>query len=202
MALSAPILSGLMLGQFAGKGLVGINIPGFCSAFSDALISSFLSTNQVTTNDVGLISTGAGIGKMSGLSPDILSSLTYAQCLGNGLRGTGTQPMCDAVSKAVCSHLLSMNSVNTTSMGVAVGTGVGKLSGLIPDTMSVIMIGKLASAGIIGKDIHSFTSAFARGFSSHLMSAAIINVTITGVPSPLAAGSPIPGAGVGIGKVT
>lgn len=202
MALSSTVLSGLMLGQLASKGLFGIDTPKFCQAFSDALVTSFIAANQVTTNDVGVMTQGVGIGKMIGLVPVTLSGLTFGYCVASGLIGTGTQPLCEAVANAVCLHFLAMNIVNTTHTNVALGTGVGTVSGIVPEVMSAVMLAKLSSSGITGTEMKKFTDAFAKGFSNHITSASIVNVVIMGVPAPLVLGAPIPSTGVGIGKVT
>ncbi len=201
MALSASILTQLMISQCAARSLVGIEDPAFCKGVSEGIVLSFLAMNKVTTTDVGIIAVGAGIGKMSGLSASILTSLLQAQFAARGVQGIQMPSLASAIANAVCMHFLAANIVNTVSAGIAIGTGVGKVSALISTTMANAIKGKLMSYNIRGILVPMVSDAIGNAVCNHIMSMAIVNVTITGGPV-LVSGSPVPGGGVGNGKVS
>lgn len=201
MALAAPILSGMLLAECGGKGLLGTNMPSFCQAFSEGFITGFLSLNTVTTTDTGVITVGSGFGKVSGLISPVLTGLVVSQCAGKDLLGANLPQFADALSKAVVTHITSMGVVTTTNIGIAMGTGVGTVQGVEGSILGAMIFAKLVSVGITSLQTKDFIDAFATAFATH-MKTAIVTVSIVGIPAPLVLGVPIPGVGSGFGKIT
>lgn len=201
MALAAPILSGMLLAECGGKGLLGTNMPSFCQAFSDGFITGFLSLNTVTTTDTGVITLGTGVGKVSGLVSPVLTGLIVSQCAGKGLIGPNLPQFADALSKAIVNHITALGIVNTTHPGIALGSGIGSVQGIEGSALGAIIFAKLISVGITSLQTKDFIDAFATAFATH-MKTAIVTVSILGVPAPLALGAPIPGVSSGFGKIT
>ena len=202
MALNSGLLSQLILSQCASKGIVGTEMPNFSKAFAKGLIDSFKSMNQVITMDSGVMTTGTGKGKMSGLVPGALVSLTAGMMMGKRIAGTKMHDLVDAVCNATVQHFNTMNEVSTTHTTVALGSGVGKVTNLVPSAMEAKIMQEMLGQGYTGTMMQPMISAFSKAFCSNVMSTAIVNVAISGSPSPLIAGSPIPSAGSGMGKVT
>ena len=177
-------------------------LSSFSMAMGEGIVESFLSMNQVITTDVGFITSGTGKGKLSGLNDQALFALVSSQMMGNGIKGVQMISMAQGISKAVVQHFTSMNMVDTTHMGVALGTGVGKVLGLVPAMMSASIVSKMMGKGIKGTMLLPLVNAVSNGFCTHVMTTGIVNVAIVGSPAPLIIAVPIPGAGVGKGKVS
>lgn len=202
MPLSPNILAKLIQAQCAGKGIIGKDMTNFSTAFAKGLITSFKSMNQVMTMDTGVMTSGTGIGKLTGLSPDILAKLTAGMLASNQIIGSNMKDLAEAVSKATVTHFLATNQVNTSHTTVALGSGVGKVMGLTPAAMEAKIMGEMSSVGFKGTSLAPLVSAFSKAFCSHVMAMGIVNVAITGCPAPITPAGPIPSAGVGKGKVS
>jgi len=201
MALNASILSKLILGQCSAQGLNGADLPKFSKAFANGLITSFKSMNKVITTDVGVMTTGSGKGKMVGLTASVLTQLTTGFLMGNGILGSKMMPLAKAVCNATVMHFTAMNIVETKHTTVALGSGIGKVMGLIPATMEAKIIQEMASQNFKGTMLYPLVSAFSKAFCANVMAMGIVNVVITGSPAPLILGAPVPSAGSGTGKV-
>lgn len=201
MPLNGTLLGGMMSAECAANGLLGAYTPSFCTGFSNGLVNSFLATNMVTTVDVGVMAAGTGIGTITPLIPTALAGLALPQCVSAGAAGVNVPALVQAMSSSICTHF-SLGIANTVHPLVALGSGVGTITGLIPSAMAAQIMGELSSNGIAGVNILPFVNAFCSAFCTFIMSTAIITVVITGVPAPLILGAPIPSAGSGTGKVS
>jgi len=199
MALDGGILGTLMVSQFSAQTMVGIMMPSLCYALSYGIVLSFLAMNTVETADVGVAVAGVGIGKMSGINPGALIPLMIAQFAGRGINGLYMPNLSIAISNAVCVHFLADNVATTASVGVSIGTGVGKVGSLIPTTMTAAIIAQMEIEGILGLMHPLFADAVANAVCIHILSMGIVNVVIVGAPTPI---PPIPSVGLGIGKIT
>jgi len=200
--LNGKILGSLILGQLTSKGMYGSMLVPFSMALGEGIIDSFKAMNIVTTIDAGFISAGVGKGKLSGLNGNLMLGLMVPQMLSRVIMGVSMVPMSQALCSAITLYLLSANMVDTINSGVALGTGVGKVSGLLPATMALAIAAKMTQGGIVGTHMIPLANAVSMGVCNHIMQSGIINVVISGTPSPTASGAPIPGAGAGIGKVS
>jgi len=98
-------------------------------------------------------------------------------------------------------HFNAMNEVDTTHSSVALGSGTGKVLGLTPNKMESKIMQKMQANGYSGTKMKPLVNAVSAGICTSIMATAIVTVAISGSPSPLAAGSPIPSGGSGKGKV-
>ena len=105
------------------------------------------------------------------------------------------------MATAIISHFLTNALVQTNHTGVALGNGIGRISTISSSLIANKIYSSLNSVSIKGKTIRSFADAIASAFTKHFLTSAIVSVTITGNPRPLAWGSPIPGSGTGSGKI-
>lgn len=201
MALNGGILGKLIFAQCASKGLVGMEMSNFSAAFGEGIVEAFTSMNQVITTDVGVLTAGSGVGKMSGLVPSALTGIVLPLMLGQGMLGPNAKDLASGICTATVMHFNALNVVQTTHTTVALGSGIGKVLGLVPAVMQAKILSKMASKGYSGTMMMPLVNAFSSGFCTYVMASAIVNVVITGSPSPLILGAPIPSAGVGQGKV-
>lgn len=202
MALNGPQLSKLILAQCSSKGIVGSEISNFSRAMGEGIVESFISMNQVQTMDVGFISMGTGKGKMSGVIADSLKGVVIPLLTAQTIVGTRMKDLAEAVCVATATHFTSMNEVTTFSCGISVGSGVGKVLGLIPSNMENRIMQKMKAVNHKGTMLLPLVKSFSTGFCNNIMATAIVNVVISGSPSPTFKGNPIPGAGSGKGKVS
>ena len=182
MALNSSVLTSIMISQCAARNIRGIIDPNFCRGVSTGIVTSFLAMNKVITNDVGVIASGAGIGKLSGLSASVLTSLLMSQFVANGINGIVMPNLAAAIANAVCIHFLAANIVNTVSMGVAIGTGIGKVTELIAATMTAAIMSNLMANAMRGILVPPVSRAIGNAVCTHIMSMGIVNVTISGSP--------------------
>lgn len=204
MALNPQLLQTLMMAQLASSGIRGTKMTSFAGGISEGIIESFLMQNIVNTVDVGLLPAGApgiGVGKMAGLDPKLMSSMMLPLVAAEGILGTKSKNLIDAICNAVCTHFLSTNIVNTLHPLVAVGSGTGKVAGLQPNLISTMILAKLTSKGVRGTKIRGLAKGIATGFANNLMSTATVSVAIAGAPL-LILGVPVPSGGPGTGNIT
>lgn len=197
MPLSDSALSGIMNAKMKSKNLNGEATPDFCDAVSKGVVTHFLSSNQVSTIDVGTAGAGVGIGKLSGIDISMGSDI-YSKLLSKGIAGEDSKPMADAIAEAIVTHFLAANIVNTTNSGVALGSGSGKISGLVPTGMAGLIQAAMSSKSIKGVNAKDFAEAISEGVCQHINTKALVNVVISGAPIV----PPVPGVGAGIGKAS
>ena len=201
MALNGSQLGKLIMSQCASKGIIGSEINKFSTGLGEGIVESFIEMNQVQTMDVGMMTTGTGTGKMTGIIPTAMLGMVIPLMMGNGIRGIKMKDIAEAICNAVATHFNAMNEVTTTHTGVALGSGTGKVLGLVPNKMESRIMQKMKANGYTGTMMQPFVNAVSTGICNNIMATAIIAVAISGSPSPLAAGSPIPSSGAGQGKV-
>jgi len=199
MALNGGVLGTLMISQFNANLMVGLMVPNLCYAISNGIVLSFLAMNTVQTFDVGIATTGVGIGKMSGINPGALIPLMVSQFAARNIRGIYIVNIATAISTAVCIHFLANNIATTVSIGVSVGTGVGKVYSLVAPTMTAAIISQMIAFNVRGIIHPPFADAVATAVCLHILSMGIVNVVIAGAPTPVPT---IPSVGIGIGKIT
>lgn len=204
MALNPQALQALMVSQMASKGIMGSKMASFAGGVSEGIVESFLAQNIVNTVDSGLLpagAPGAGIGTMAGLNPQAMMGMMLPLVASEGILGVKSKDLIEAICTAICNHFLMANLANTVHPLVAVGSGIGKVAGLIPDAITAIMIGKLISKGIAGTKVQGLAKGISTGFANNVMATAIVSQVIAGSPL-LILGSPVPSGGPGNGKIT
>ena len=202
MALNGGMLGKLILAQCASKGILGSEIAKFSKAMGEGIVESFVEMNKVQTIDVGVMTSGTGKGKMSGVVSTALSGMVIPLLMSQGILGTRMKDLAEAVCNATAMHLNTMNMVETTHSTVALGSGVGKVTGLIPAKMESKILQKMMANNYNGTMMKPLVKAISVGICTNVMATAIVSVVIVGAPAPLILGVPIPSSGSGKGKVT
>lgn len=204
MALNPKLLQTLMMAQLASSGIRGSKMSAFAGGLSEGIIESFIMQNIVNTVDVGLLPSGApgiGVGKMAGLDPKQMSAMMLPLVAAEGILGTKSKNLIDAICNAICTHFLSTNVANTLHPLVAVGSGTGKVVGLQPNLISTMILAKLTSKGVAGTKIRGLAKGVATGFANNVMATAVVSVAIVGAPL-LILGAPVPSGGPGTGNIS
>lgn len=201
MPLNPQQLAQLMEAQCKSKQMFGVSITPFCQAFSSGLVTYFKSSNKVTTSDIGVLTVGSGTGKLIGITPPPMLALARANLAAKNIKGDQVNDFAQAIITAIVTHFLAVSLVKTEHTMVALGTGIGKVSGLVPDQMTSQIVSQMKAKRISGDQIKPFVSCISDAFCKTMLSTAIIQVVITGVPSPVTPAGPIPSVGVGTGQV-
>lgn len=193
LALIAPTISTIIAGNLAASGILGVSQLQLAQAISSGFVNYVLSSVIVTTADVGVLGNGSGFGQGLFLAPPVLQGALTTTFNGAGITGIFEQPLIFAIANSISQSLLSA-SILTTS--ISVGTGVGVVATLLPfSAISVpIMIGSFAAHGILGTFSAPLATAIALGIDASLPSSRGFTVVAGST-------SPVPSAGVGIGKI-
>lgn len=194
MALTAPSLEGLLLGQFAANGILGSYTPQLAKAISLGISTYFLSANKVVTVDGGVMAGGYGFSTVVGINSGVLTPMLIGTMAQNGILGTFQVPLATAISVAFATWFVS-NQTITTHPTVGTGFGVGEVIGLEPSGMEAALIGFMSQFGILGVYQPKLCNAIANAVVPHILSAGKVFTPITGN------GSIIPSGGAGFGFV-
>jgi len=97
-----------------------------------------------------------------------------------------------AISNATAQYIPSAAIVNSTNIALGPGSGTqtGRISGLVPSTMSSLMMLKASSAGLSGRDIRKLLDAVSFGVVNSMENVVLQGVIIGAGP------------GTGTGKIT
>jgi uncharacterized membrane protein len=125
------------------------------------------------------------------LIPQMMQGLITAKAASSMMSGSKMIPFVGAISNATCQYILLSAVVNSTNIatGPGAGTQVGRVVGLIPNAMSMLIQMKAAVYGIVGKDSRRLFQAVSFGVCTS-MNAVVMNGVIIGA-----------GPGSGIGKI-
>lgn len=203
MALNSKALQTLMIGQFASKGITGTKIPDFSAALSEGIVEGFLAQNSVTTIDVGILPLGIpgiGTGKMIGLIPSAMLAAALPLVASEAILGAKSKDLVEAAVTAIVIHFTAANIASTNHPLVAIGSGIGKVTGLSGPGLTSFVMPKMLSKDIKGEKLQGLVKGICTGFALNVMATAIVNVVIVGVPL-LILGVPVPSGGPGIGNI-
>lgn len=193
MALIPPAVSAILLANLAGNGILGISAPQLALAVSSGFCTYMLAGPVVTTADVGTLGAGAGVGFGLILSPVSLSSSLRATFTAHGINGANREMMVNAISGALSQSLL-LAQIVTLNAGTAVGTGTVVTVAPNPLISIPAMVSAFIGSGLIGVASFNLAAAIAEGVDQALPQARG-QIVIAGPSSPL------PGGGVGVGRV-
>ncbi len=80
-----------------------------------------------------------------------LGKLILAQCAAKGILGSEMPKFSKAMGEGIVESFVEMNKVQTIDVGVmTVGSGKGKMTGIIPDNLVKVVIPLLMAQGILG----------------------------------------------------
>lgn len=191
MALSVGSLTNLIQSNIA---FTGEAVSELFDAIAKAVVEHIQSNAIVSTIDTGsgpASGTPTGIGTISGLSEGLLKGLFIQN---STFTGVAIEEFWTGLASSVTNHIISSGVVQTThAPSVAVGTGVGSVSGLVSNVLTQQIIGNTNFTGIAFPE---WANTIATSIVNHITTNAIVNVVITGVPQGIQ--GPSSGSGTGI----
>lgn len=125
------------------------------------------------------------------LIPSAMQGLIQLKASSKLIAGSKFPPLVSAVSKATSQYVLAASIINSTNiaLGPGAGTQTGRIVGLQPSGMSLLMMGVAASQGLAGRDIKILFDSVSFGVVNSLK-ATLLQGTIIGA-----------GPGTGTGKI-
>lgn len=126
------------------------------------------------------------------LVPQAMKGLIMIKASSKLLSGDKLSALVTAISNATAQYILAASTVNSTNIALGPGSGTqtGRISGLIPNTMSSLMMLKASSMGLAGKDIKKLLDAVSFGVVNSMKNVLLQGVIIGAGP------------GTGTGKIT
>jgi hypothetical protein len=196
MPLSGPVFSSLLMSQFAAQGFTGAKLLQMSNAIGNGVSNYILSSAyyQGVSTGVGP-GVGIGTGTIKGIESPIATSNIQVAMLSQGFTGTKTFQLSSAIGNAFSSFIYT-GIVNSSSAGVAVGNGVGKLLGVVGQVMSLSILNMFYSVGFTGSKILQLSNAIGNGICNTILSVGIVTTVIVGGCFPV-----VPMTGVDIGKI-
>lgn len=194
MALVPPVVAAAILASLGGSSILGISAAQLASAVAGGLCSYLLSAPVVTTADVGSLGAGTGTGLGLIVSPPSLFAAMRSTFSGFGINGTHSEPLIQGLSNGICQALLAAQ-VETVDAGTGVGVGTITAVAPVPAVSVPTMLASFAGAGLAGVSAAGLATAIAQAFDEVLP-------TARGQTVIVGAGSPYPGGGVGVGRIS
>ena len=194
-----PIISPSINITMIGAGvpfLTGISYPALTMAISNSVQIYTVGSVSVIYADVGLVGPqGTGIGSIVNSVSTSLKASLDSFFLSNGLLGEHAPNLTNAISIAVSAGLAAALTMSTV-LGVAVGSGIGRLQHPGPNPLTGLLISQFISSGILGSHSPILAKAISEGYISFLDTLIAVQ-SIAGSPTP----PPVPGATSSIGKI-
>ncbi len=191
MPIEPVITTPIFTAALAANGLIGVHTPQLAEGLATGLFTYLGSAVVVTSQDVGVLGAGTGIGPSIILEDTLILAALVPFMAACGLIGPMAAAQASAISMGIS---LSLAGAIVSTINSTVGVGAGKL--LITPTGSgaAVFTAGLAAAGLIGVHVPQLGAAVGGALDSVIVSAIGV-IAIVGSPSI------IPGAGVGIGKI-
>ena len=125
------------------------------------------------------------------LVPSTMKSLIIAKASSVTIAGDKLSYFISAIASATCQYVLSASIVNSTNiaLGPGRGTQTGRVTGLVPSGMSVLMVAKAVASGLSGRDIKKLFDSISFGVVN-AMKSVLLQGTIIGA-----------GPGTGTGRI-
>jgi len=184
MPLIPSAMKNFVLAKAISLIIAGEKMPDFTDAVSKATCSYVLaSSTSITTNIALGPGGGTGTGRVVGLIPSIMSVMMRTKAISMGLWGKDSKKLFDSISFGV---VQAMNTVivQGTVIGAGIGSGTGKIMGLIPSVLEGSIMAQMASKRMLGERTKQLISAVAFGICNHIMSAGMIVQTDIGFVLP------------------
>jgi hypothetical protein len=118
------------------------------------------------------------------LIPTAIKGLTLVKASSKLMSGSKFPTLITAVSSATSQYVLSASIVVSTNnvLGPGAGTQTGTISGLMPSTMSLFMMGKAAALGLSGRDTKALFDSVSYGVINALKATLLQGIVIGGGP--------------------
>ena len=195
--LAGPAFSGLLMALFAAQGFTGAKLLQLSNGIGNGVANYLLSSALYQGTSVGII---AGVGVGTGFVQGIVGPATGANIMtmmtAVGFTGSKTLQLSNAIGNAFASFIV-MGIVNSTSIGMAVGVGTGKIIGIAGPAMGSSIMGMLSAVGFTGSKLLQLSNAIGNGICNTILSSGIVITTITGAGYP-----PSPMTGTDFGKLS
>ena len=201
MPLLPPTMQGLMQAKGASFLLSGNKFPDFVSAVSAASCQYILASAIVNSTNVALgPGGGTQTGTVQGLIPTGMASLMSSKALSVGLSGRNMNDLFESVSFGVCNGM-SAATLQGTIIGAGPGTGIGKITGLVPTALEGAIYAQTIFRVLTGKNIRDIIAAMSFGICNYIMASAFVMCTDIGVAASPPAGPVVIPAAPGIGRL-
>jgi len=114
--------------------------------------------------------------------PSAMTSLMMTKAMSQSIYGAKLLPQLSAVSSAVCTYFSTAPVVVSSNIvtGPGAGSYTGKIVGVVPNAMSSLMMVKMGSAGLIGRDVKRLFDAISFGVCNTLLSTVIAQGVVIG----------------------
>ncbi|MDD5649580.1 MAG: hypothetical protein PHF86_04070 [Candidatus Nanoarchaeia archaeon] len=183
--------------QFSAVGFTGSKLPQLANAIGNGVANYLLASAFYQGVSVG-VGTGAGVG--TGFVQGIVGPVTATNIMGMmtavGFTGSKALQLSNAIGNAFASFI-AMGIVNSSSVGMAVGTGTGKIVGIAGPAMGSSIMGMFTAVGFTGSKAPQLANAIGNGICNTILSSGIVMTTIVGAGYP-----PNPMTGIDMGKLT
>jgi hypothetical protein len=186
MALNSTLISSSIFTQLNLIGFKGRDIFKLSEVIGNSLsiylktpniISCFLSGSSGASGTI----TNTGI---TGLSFYNMSTFMYNKALMFGFNGVDLKKFFDAISKGICTSLLSISVIGSV-VGVGVGGGIGNFTAINENALFNLLSMNMLQKNFIGRDSKNICSCIAFGIINHLRTMVQVPVVVTGVVSPI-----------------
>ena len=126
------------------------------------------------------------------LVPSSMQGLIQIKASSQLMSGSKLPSLVSAICGATSQYVLSASIINSTNIALGPGSGtqIGRITALVPQAMTSLMVLKASSMGLSGKDIQKLFGSISFGVINSMKSV-ILQGTIIGA-----------GPGTGTGKVT
>jgi len=196
MPLAGSIMGSMLSSQFMLQGFTGPQSVNLAMALGNGIVSYIQVANIYQGQAVG-VGTGAGIGTgfLQGIVGPAITPIIFASMLAKGIKGVKALNTAMAIGNALSMHI-PMGIVTSTSTPVCVGTGFGKLQGLVGPSMGNVIYLFMLAAGMTGTQSLNLAMAVGDGVCNSINTFGIVTTVIAGGGFPL-----VPVVGVDFGKL-
>jgi hypothetical protein len=196
MALTGSIFSSLLMSQFSAQGFTGSKLLQMSNAIGNGVANYLLASAfyQGVSTGVG-VGAGVGTGYIQGIIGPVTGTNIQSMMTAFGFTGSKSLQLSMAIGNAFA-IFITTGIVNSSSIGVAIGAGTGKIMGIAGPAMGSSILSMFSAVGFTGSKIPQFSNAVGNGICNTILSMGIVITVITGAGYP-----PVPVTGSDIGKV-
>lgn len=196
MPISGPIFTGLLMAEFSAQGFTGSKLVQLSTGIGNGVANYLLASAIYQGTGIGVgAGTGVGTGFVQGIVGSVVGANIYSMMSAFSMTGSKSLQLSMAIGNAF-SSFIAMGIVNSSCIGMAIGTGTGTIMGIAGPAMGSSILGMLSAVGFTGSKIAQFANAIGSGICNSITSSGIVITTIIGVGYP-----PNPMTGVDIGKI-
>lgn len=190
MPLDPATTTGIMSANMVSSGLLGPSVPQLAGAVAAGLAQYAGSGLTAVSVDTGTVGSGTGFGVGMIIAPSVFQATLQAAFTGSLIIGP-TAPLFVTALSLGFSQALATAIINTSNVGVGVGTGVVTI---VPSSGAPFFTAAFTAAGMVGSGAVSMATAIGIGFDLAIPAA-------KGVIAIAGPAGPAPSAGAGTGKI-